>query len=82
MKQRVVLAADGAPLALLRSTFPALPWLHFPSHEPHYGKGKSVVAPLLAQAPALLWQLVSDHLKVEQLVKECGADAVISDNRF
>jgi UDP:flavonoid glycosyltransferase YjiC (YdhE family) len=82
MKQRVVLAADGAPLALLRSTFPALPWLHFPSHEPHYGKGKSVVAPLLAQAPALLWQLVSDHRKVEQLVKECGADAVISDNRF
>lgn len=82
MNHRVVLAADGAPLALLRSTFPALPWLHFPSHEPHYGKGKSVVAPLLMQAPALLWQLMADHRKLEQLVKKCAADAVISDNRF
>lgn len=80
--QKPVVAADGAPLHLLRQRFPELGWTRFPGMAVTYSKSKSVPLAIARQLPAILKQAYTDQRVIEHLVSEQQADAVISDNRF
>jgi len=82
LNQEVIVAADGAPLELLRKAFPELRFEVFPSFTPRYNKGNSLVWPVLKQSPILLRQIVKDHRWVENFVRINKIDGIISDNRF
>ncbi|MDP2236775.1 MAG: glycosyltransferase family protein [Bacteroidales bacterium] len=82
LNQRVIIAADGAPMALLEKAFPSLDFIKFPGFRPHYSKSNSQVFEVIKQIPGILKSIREDHFFLEKIVKQTKADAVISDNRF
>lgn len=79
----VVLAADGAPLELLRLEFPQLEWLRFPAYTVHYGQNTWQMAwKISQQIPGIIRGIKRENQLLKQLVKQYRIDAVISDNRF
>ena len=51
LNQRLVIAAAGAPLSLLRQAFPSVDYVSYPAPVPRYGRGDSLLWPLLMQLP-------------------------------
>lgn len=80
--QEVVIAADNLPLQLLRSEFPELTYIRFPSYIVKYSKKKSLVASMLKQAPMLLYQIYKEHNELKKIIKKYKIKTVISDNRY
>ncbi len=78
----VILAADKAPLAFLRSAFPQLRHLVFPGFEPRYSSSNSQVLSTLIALPAIHAWAKRDHAWIEKAIQSHQIDAVISDNRF
>lgn len=82
LDQRLVIAAAGAPLSLLRQAFPSVEFIHYPAPVPFYGRGDSLLWPVLMQMPGWWRQYHADQHQMEAIVSQVEADAVISDNRF
>lgn len=82
LNQEVIVAADGAPLDLLKKVFPTLQFEVFPAYTPRYGNTNSLVWPVIKQSPILFWQGIKDHCWMESFVNKTKIDGIISDNRF
>lgn len=78
---QVVLAADGAALALWREHYPALPWVALPSYNIHYPSA-NMVWNIARQLPQLLKAIRLERQQVPALVQQYSIDAIISDNRY
>jgi uncharacterized protein (TIGR00661 family) len=82
MEFRIILAADKAPLAFLKTEFPELEWIRFKGFEPHYAKGKQQFLKLAFQLPMALWFNYRDSRFIAKLQRKTKIDLIISDNRF
>lgn len=82
MEFRIILAADKAPLAFLKTEFPELEWIRFKGFEPHYAKGKQQFLKLAFQLPMALWFNYHDSRFIAKLQRKTKIDLIISDNRF
>ncbi|MBS4062217.1 MAG: glycosyl transferase family 28 [Bacteroidetes bacterium] len=82
LNQSVIIAADGAPLALLEKAFPSLDFIRFPGFRPHYSKTNSQVSEVIKQIPGIVKSIKADHVFLEKIVTQTKANAVISDNRY
>lgn len=79
----VELATCGSIATLYRGEFPELAQHEFPSYGIRYPKvGLAMPLWLLKNMPRLRAVMAAEHQRAEELVKECGFDAIISDNRF
>ncbi len=80
---RVIIAADNAPLSFLRKEFPDLDWVRFPSY---YRIRYSPIVPMPILALFLFLKIIigsaREHIFLKKLLKRHKPDIVISDNRF
>lgn len=82
MDARPVILADKAPLALLHSEFPELPFAVLPGVDVRYAKGRSQAWAMARQFPAMARSIRGEREQFAQLQRTLALDAVISDNRF
>ena len=78
----IIIAADNYPLQLLKSEFPDLLTLKFPSYQISYSKGKSLVFKMLFYIPKIIFGIYKEHKRLNTIINEYKIDIVISDNRF
>jgi uncharacterized protein (TIGR00661 family) len=79
---RVVIAADGRPLAFLEKEFPGLKCIRFPGKSITYPRGRSMSLKLLTQVPGFLRNIRREHRELERLVTGERISVVVSDNRY
>jgi hypothetical protein len=79
--RKVVIAADGDALQLLKMEFPHLESLQLGSYRVQY-RFNNILLNVLLMVPSLLRALVLDLQSAESLVKTHGATVIISDNRL
>lgn len=79
---RVIIAADGEPLSLLRKELPQLNWIRFPSYRVRYSRRIPFMLKLLFSLPGLLVGIAREHRVLKNLLKEYEIDIVVSDNRY
>lgn len=80
---RIIIAGDGAVLALLKQEFPQLEFIPLPGYKIKYSKNKRwFLLRLLIQFPGVLYSLLREHRWLNKVKQELNLSAVISDNRF
>ena len=80
---RVVIAASGAPLAMLRDEFgDDAEYAIFPGKEIKYSRGRFMILKLTGQLPGFLFSMYREHRWIKKTVKTLKPDVVISDNRY
>jgi predicted glycosyltransferase len=82
LNQKVIIAADRAPLALLEKAFPSMEFIKFPGYRPRYSMTNSQVVEVIKQIPDMLKSIRKDQLFLEKIVKQTQSNAIISDNRY
>lgn len=78
----VIIAADLAPLKVLRDTFPELEWVSFPGLEIRYPKSGNMALYIASLLPALWKMALQEHAQIEAWVKSLHLDGILSDNRY
>ncbi len=79
---RVVLAAEGAVLALLQQEFPGIETLPLRGYRIRYSRRAGAMPfKIAAQLPAILYRAFAEHRWLRKIRRTEGIDAVISDNR-
>ena len=79
---KVIIAADGQALQLLRSEFPELHYEVFPGIKANYSKFIPIPLLLILRAPKLFKSIKTEYKTVKNLVKRLKVDGIISDNRY
>jgi UDP:flavonoid glycosyltransferase YjiC (YdhE family) len=82
LRYEVYIGAEGYVLQLLKQEFPEIRFILFPSYTVTYGKGKSVILPVILQIPKIILGIIKEHNVLKKLIATYSIDAVISDNRF
>jgi predicted glycosyltransferase len=78
-----IIASDNEALALLRKTFPELPYYELPAYQVRYTKHKNRFnIALLSQIPKFYKTYKSEQKEIEKIVEKEGIKVMISDNRF
>ncbi len=78
----VIIAADRAPLALLKKEFPKLPFVRLKAFPIRYSESKYLVFPLLLAFPTIAYNALSEHIRLRKIIRHHQIDIVISDNRY
>lgn len=79
----VVIAAEGAPAALLSAEFPGLTILPLKGYHIQYAKtGKGLLWRMLLQVPKILRSIREEHHWLQHTIAAHQIDLVISDNRY
>jgi hypothetical protein len=79
----VWLAGEGAQEQLLKTEFPALPFLHLYGYRIRYSKNAAgLFWKMIQQSPKIRRAIRYEHDWLEKEISEHGFDAVISDNRY
>lgn len=78
----IILGISGKSGSLLKSEFPNLPTIAFPSPQIRYSGGGSQVLRLLLQLPRFLAATWKEHHLLNKMVKKHGLSAVVSDHRY
>ena len=78
----IIIGADNLPLALLRTEFPELPWIKFPSFTLRYSKQTPLALKIFFNLPEILISILREHQKLKQVIERYNIDFIISDNRF
>lgn len=81
-KYKIIIGADNAPYHLLKSEFPDLQFLRFPSFSIHYSGHYSLNIKILLQVPKILYWIRKEHRMLKQIILQYEVDIVISDNRY
>lgn len=80
---RVMVLADGLPLAFLREYFgEQLSYHVFPGRSIRYASGRNMAWVMLRQLPGLLWSVWKEHRIIGSIVRKTDASALVSDNRY
>jgi len=78
----VIIAADNAPLELLKIEFPQLTFICFKSFQIKYAQGKSQAFSLIFSIPNILYHILCEHVELKKIIRQFNIDTVISDNRY
>jgi len=78
----VIVAADNRPLEFLRREFPDVRMFRFPGAKIRYPKTRFMWLKMLQLTPWLIRGIWKEHILLQKIVVQTGADLVISDNRF
>ena len=79
----VWLAGEGAQEYLLKTEFPALPFLELPGYRINYSKTASgLLWKILQQGPKMRAAIHFENRWLKKMIAEHTIDAVISDNRY
>jgi len=78
----VIMASEGAPLALLQEEFPALKAIVLPGYGIHYSRRLPMMASMLFQSPKILLRIIREHRRLKKIIRNHQMDCVISDNRY
>jgi len=79
----VLLASDGAALALLRKEFPHLETVALPSYDITYAaKASDFKRKMIAHLPKMYKTIRAEHRLLKKLIIDKKIDGVISDNRL
>jgi len=79
---KVILASDGAALAVWKREYPELTHVEMPSWNIKYQKRGSFILKMATRAPYILKAIWKERSMVRELVKKYNIDGIISDNRF
>ena len=79
---KVILAADGPQLNLLKAEFPEAEWISFPGYRVSYGKRTGAGISILTSVPRLLYNILKEHFILKSLIRKHKIDGLISDNRY
>ena len=77
----VMLASDGAALALLQAEYPDLPVFALPPYNIRYPFDNMMLS-MMTQMPKILRGCLAEHFWLKNFLKRHAVDVVISDNRF
>ncbi len=80
--QKVIIAADGKPLSLLKIEFPELAFVVFPGYEPSYSRRIPMPVKMMLEAPQIVRGIRKENLIIRELCEKYKVDAILSDNRF
>lgn len=80
--KKIIIAADGYPLAFLQEEFPSLPTINFPWTNVKYSTSDKLALKLLMQWPKFAVATIREHRTLKKIIRQYGIDTVISDNRF
>lgn len=78
----VIVAADNAPLNLLKNTFPQLQFVQLPGYTIRYSTNGSMNFKMLTQLPGFFKSIKKEHQLLQKIIDEHQIDMVISDNRY
>ena len=78
----VFLAADGPAYDLLRSAFPHLPLIQFPSVSIRYHRYLGAGTMMILSLPKILINIYREYRYLRNIIHEFGIDFVLSDNRY
>jgi len=81
-KYKIIIGADNAPYHLLKSEFPDLQFLRFPSFRIRYSGHFSLNIKIIFQLPKILYWIHKEHRILKRIIFQQGVDIVISDNRY
>ena len=81
-KYKIIIGADNAPYHLLKSEFPDLQFLRFPSFKIRYSSLFSLNIKIILQLPKILYWIHKEHRMLKRIIFQQGVDIVISDNRY
>ncbi len=77
----VIIAADNSALDFLKDKFPGLKFIYFRGYNISYSKNFTILK-IISQLPKITFKIISEHIRLNSLIKENKINAVISDNRF
>jgi len=80
---KIIIASDLLPYQFLKSEFPNIKIIKFPSYTIKYSK-KNIFMPIkmLFLSPKIFFGIIKEHFILKKLIKKHNIDIVISDNRF
>ncbi len=78
----VIVAADRRPYDFLRKEFPGIKMVRFPGKKVRYPRRSGMVLKMILNGPGFFLNFWKEHRLLKKIVKETGADMVISDNRY
>ena len=78
--EQVLLAADGAALAFLRSEFPNLQWTRLKGYKMRYFWPLPLA--IFLQLPLFGVSILLEHRRLKRLMKQHDISRIISDNRY
>ena len=79
---KIIIGADNAPYHLLKSEFPDLQFLRFPSFSIRYSSHFSLSIKVILQVPKILYWIYIEHRMLKKIISQQEVDIVISDNRY
>ena len=79
---RVAVAADKTQCSFIKSRYPELEFIHFPSYGVKFSSGSNQLFPLIRIAFKMIYRTTSEHFEVKKLIKTYDIDLIIADNRF
>ena len=78
----VIIAGDKTIVALLRSHFPSLEYIHFPSFNVKFSRGKLSLLSLIRIANRIVLASIKEHSQIQVLVNKHKINFILSDNRY
>jgi hypothetical protein len=82
MNHNVIVGSGEEHLSLFRNEIPGLTCIPFTGFKPGYSRLLPQYLSLLFKMPVLLYHIISEHIRLKNIIKEYSVDIVISDNRF
>jgi Glycosyltransferase family 28 C-terminal domain len=79
--KQVIIASDGASLALLKKEFPDMNFEELPSYHIRY-VFKSIIINILLMMPSIIRAVLAERKSATKIVKNYHATIILSDNRF
>jgi len=78
----VVIASSGLALEMLKRQYADIQFVELPSYRIRFGKGNSIVAPVLLQLLRIQSIISKEHQILQKFIAKHPVDGVISDNRY
>jgi uncharacterized protein (TIGR00661 family) len=78
----VIVAADESSISLIKSNFPSLEYIHFPSLNVRFSKGSNQLFALFRIAVSLIQLTLKENKQIRKIVKDYAIDLIVSDNRY
>ena len=79
---KVIIAADGRPLELLKQEFPELQFIQLKGYSINYPASDAMILKMLFSLPKIMKGIKEEHTQLEKIIDEYNIDIVISDNRY
>lgn len=79
---KVIVAADKAPLSLLKQEFPELEFIKLPAPEIKYTAKQNMPFKMFFSIPKILWGIFNEHQLLKKIIKKHPVEVIISDNRY